>query len=256
MKNDKGLMKVECLNVKRNMGCCVKTNQELSDEELNRRGMCVLQHLFNDHSLCDKHWCTHLKAQDEDDPEKKATLDNPHKHRKTETTEEKKPHKKLKEKTGSLLVPSKMQQVHHRFCTQKKESLNRNATAVAPNDQFCGGAMQPCDRLHDIALTDSVGECETLVRLFGRLEFKMHPVPCRWTVNKDRDDSSRQVPRRKLEVKMKRAVDIINKIKDGMKQERKATAESMTYATGIANTEGDPVDADVVDIEDGFDTFE
>jgi len=42
-----------------------------------------------------------------------------------------------------------------------------------------------------------------------------------------------------------------------MKQEKRATAESMTYATGIANTEGDPV-ADVVDIdlEEGFDTFE
>ena len=256
IKNDKGLMKVECLNIKRNMGYYVKTNQELSDEEFNRRGMCVLQHLFNDHSLCDKRWCTHLKAQDEDDPEKKATLDNPHKYRKIETTEEKKLYKKLKEKIGSLLVPSKMQQVHHRFCTQKNESLNRNATAVAPKDRFYGGTMQLYDRLRVIALTDSIGEYETLVRLFGRLEFNMHPVLCRWAVNKDRDDSSRQVLRRKPEVKMKRAVDIINKIKDGMKQERKATAESMTYATGIANTEGDPVDADVVDIEDGFDTFE
>jgi len=58
-------------------------------------------------------------------------------------------------------------------------------------------------------------------------------------------------------VKKKRAIGIIKKIKDGMKQERKATVESMTYATGVANTEGDPTDVDIVvdgDL-DGFDEF-
>jgi len=117
--------------------------------------------------------------------------------------------------------------------------------------------MQLFDRLRVVAMTDSIGEYETLVRMFSRLEFAMHPVLVRWATNKDRDDSSRQELRKKPEIRMKRAVDIINKIKDGMKQEKRATAESMTYATGIANTEGDPV-ADVVDIdlEEGFDTFE
>jgi len=94
VKNDKGLMKVECLNIKRNMGYYVKTNQHLSDDDFNRRGMCVLQHLFNDHSLCDIKWCTHLKAQAEDDPVKKAKLDNQNKYWKVETAEEKKLHKK------------------------------------------------------------------------------------------------------------------------------------------------------------------
>lgn len=150
-----------------------------------------------------------------------------------------------------------MQQIHHPFSTQKNESLNRNATAVAPKDRFYGGTMQLFDRLRVVAMTDSIGEYETLVRMFSRLEFAMHPVLVRWATNKDRDDSSRQELRKKPEIRMKRAVDIINKIKDGMKQEKRATAESMTYATGIANTEGDPV-ADVVDIdlEEGFDTFE
>jgi len=52
-------------------------------------------------------------------------------------------------------------------------------------------------------------------------------------------------------------VDVINKIKDGMKQEQRATAEAITCATCIANAEGDPITEVVdVDMDDGFDTFE
>jgi len=258
IKNDKGLMKVECLNLKRNMGYYVKSNQHLSDEDFNRCGMCVVQHLFNDHSLCDIKWCANLKAQQEQDEAKRKQIDNPNKHRKIVTVAEKKLCKKVKEKVGSLLVPAKMQQVHHRFSTQKNESLNRNATAVAPKDRFYGGTMQLHDRLRVIAMTDSIGEHDTLFRLFSELGFDLHPVLCRWARNKDRDDAARHLQRMKPEVKKKRAIGIIEKIKSGMKQERKATTEGMTYATGIANTEGDPIivneeDADGVD---GFDEFD
>ena len=124
IKNNKGLMKVQCLNIKRNMRHYVKTNQQLSDDDFNTGAMCILQHLFNDHSLCDIKWCTHLKAQAADDPTKKAKLDNPNKYRKIETADKKKPYKKLKDKIGVLLAPEKMQQVHHPFLTQKNESLN------------------------------------------------------------------------------------------------------------------------------------
>lgn len=250
-------MKVQCLNIKRNMRHYVKTNQQLSDDDFNTGAMCILQHLFNDHSLCDIKWCTHLKAQAADDPTKKAKLDNPNKYRKIETADKKKPYKKLKDKIGVLLAPEKMQQVHHPFLTQKNESLNWNVTAVAPKDWFYGGTMQLCDRLRVVTMTDSVGEYKTLVRLCSRLEFHIHPVLVRWATNEDRDDFSQQELRKKPEVRMKWAVDVINKIKDGMKQEQRATAEAITCATCIANAEGDPITEVVdVDMDDGFDTFE
>ena len=254
IKNDKGLMKVECLNIKRNMGYYVKTNQDLPDDQFNQQAMCVVQHLFNDHSFCDIKWCTHLKAMAEPDASKRKAIDNPHKYRNIITPEEKKLYKKAKDKICPLLEPSKMKQVRHPFSTQKNESLNRNTTPVAPKDRFCGGTMQLFDRLRVIAMTDSIGEYETLVRLFKELQMPMHPVLSRWANNKDRDDNSRKVLRKKPEVKMKRAIGIVESIKEGMKQERKANSESMTYATGVANTEGDPVD--IVDEMDAFDQFE
>ena len=115
--------------------------------------------------------------------------------------------------------------------------------------------MQLFDRLRVIAMTDSIGEYKTLVRIFDRLQMPAHSVLLRWANNKDRDDNKRQLLWKKPEVKMKRAIGVIEKIKEGMKQERKATAESMTHATGIANTEGDPIEVDM-DIDshvDGFD---
>jgi len=169
-------MKVECLNIKRNMGHYVKKNQHLPDDEFNSKAMCVTQHLFNDHSLCDIKWCTKLKADAETDEERKKEIDNPNKCRKIETNDEKKLYKKVKQKIGVLLEPSKMQQVHHPFSTQKNESLNRNATAVAPKDRFYGGTMQLFDRLRVITMTDSIGEYETLVCLFALLKMPMHPV--------------------------------------------------------------------------------
>jgi len=102
-KNDKGLMKVECLNIKRNMGYYVKTNQHLPDEEFNQRAMCVMLHLFNDHSLCDVKWCAHLKAEAKPDASKRIKIDNPHKCRKVQTPGEKKLYKKVTDKIGPLL---------------------------------------------------------------------------------------------------------------------------------------------------------
>jgi len=68
--------------------------------------------------------------------------------------------------------------------------------------------MQLFDRLCVVAMTDSIGECKTLLKLFNQLEMPMHPVLCRWAKNKDRDDNKRQQHRKK------RAIAIIEKIKD------------------------------------------
>ena len=119
-----------------------------------------------------------MKADLEVDPVRKKEIDNEKKYRATNTAGEKKLLKKIEDKVFPLLVPHKMREVHHPFYTQKNETLQQQATAIAPKeDHFLGGKMQLYDRLRLITIIDSVGELHGIARLFHSMGLpEMHPV--------------------------------------------------------------------------------
>ena len=266
-KKDDGLTKHECNNAIRNIGYFIKRNKSMSPEEFNGKAKCVLLHLFNDHSACDVQWCTHLKAKEEPDPEKKKGIDNQRKYRKTDTKEEKKLFEKVKGKVLYLLSEEKMHEVHHPFRTQKNETLQRQAASVAPKDRYYGGRTQLIDRLRLVTVLDSVGEYEGFGRLYHSMGLPpLHTVMGLWASNKDRQDYNRCLYKRKPAVKRKRAEKKIQLMKAGMLKEKMAVRTGVTYQTGIANVVAAPVAAPTIHdnaedaleelTETDFDTFD
>jgi hypothetical protein len=249
-KCDDGLMKDECLNAKRHIGYYIKKNQHLPQKVFVSKGKCVFLHLFNDHSCCDVSWCTKLKADRELDPQKKVAIDNPLKYRNTNTKNEMIFYHKVRDKVLPLLTEQKMNEVYHPFHIQKNETLQRQATAVAPKDRFLGGRMQLYDRLWLVTILDSVGELEGISRIFASIGLpRLHSVMALWAANKDRKDNRRHDYKRKPAVKRKRANEKIAKMKAGVLQEKKAKTSGVTYQTGIANK---PLSCST---SDDFDTF-
>ena len=195
----------------------------MNGQDFANKGKCVVLHLFNDHSCCRVDWCTHLKAAVEMDPKKKEKLYDPRKYRSTATKSEEKLFVKVKAKVMPLLCANKMAEIHHPFHTQKNETLQRQATAVAPKDKFLGGKMQLYDRLRLITILDSVGELEGLIRLYESIGLPpLHPVLALWAANKDKEDLRKHEYRKLPAVKRKRATEKIAKMKEGMLQEKRA----------------------------------
>ena len=91
-----------------------------------------------------------------------------------------------------LLSDEKMKEIHHGFHTQKNETLQRQATAVAPKDRFLGGKMQLYDRLRLVTILDSIGEYDGLTRLSESMGLPvLHPVMALWASNKDQKDANK-----------------------------------------------------------------
>jgi hypothetical protein len=221
-KSDDGLLKDECLNAKQNIGYYIKKNQHLPKDEFAAKRKCVFLHLFNDHTCCDVLWFTKLKSDNEVDVKKKRVIDNPLKYRKTDTKAEQLLMQKVKD--------HKMEEVYHGFHTQKNETLQRQATTVAPKDHFLGGGMQLYDRLRLITILDSVGELEGISRLFASMGLpKMHSVLALWAVNKHHEDARKHDYKRLPVIKRKRASEKIAKMKAGMLQNKKAKTAGVTY---------------------------
>jgi hypothetical protein len=162
---------------------------------------------------------------------------------------------KVKKKVMYLLTEEKMREVHHPFNTQKNETLQRQATAVAPKDRFLGGKMQLYDRLRLVTILDSVGKYEGFSRLFRSMGLPvLHPVLALWAATKDRHDKTKYNYKRRPAIKRKRAGEKIAAMKAGMLQEKKAKKARLTYKSGIANNNPTIHEDDQFDCFDSIDT--
>ena len=205
-KTDTKLDVGEAENAKHSAGYYIKGNQHWNDEDYETKAPCMSCHLFNNHSLCDASWCTHLQAENETDPAKKAKLmrNNKRKFHNTETEEEKELHERVKAKVVPLLTPKKMRQVHHRFQTQKNETLQRKTMSLLPKDSLFGRTMQLHDGIRLCVILDSLGEHEGSQRLFWSLGLPgLHTCMGLWADRKDKEDGQAAVRRRLPEVKLK-----------------------------------------------------
>ena len=206
-KGEIGLHKWECLKLKKIAGYYFKgkDNQALQLEEFKRRSHCIYLHHFNDHSCCDERWwCKVLKSQRCHNP-LQLTAAYLAKFRSKERDKEL--FQKLKVGYAPYLSDTALQQVYHKFSTNKNESFNRRVSAVAPKNRHFSSTMTLYDRVCNVVITDSVGYLQGLQSILSKcnVDLQLHPVLQEWCSRKDNKMKKEAVYRKLPEVKKKRS---------------------------------------------------
>ena len=234
-KGEIGLHKWECLKLKKIAGYYFKgqDNQELPLEEFKRRSHCIYLHHFNDHSCCDERWCKVLKSNRRHNP-LQLTAAYLSKFRSKERDSE--IFQKLKKGYEPYLTDAALEQVYHKFSTNKNESFNRRVSAVAPKNRHFSSTMTLYDRVCNVVISDSVGYLQGLQSILSKcnIELELHPVLKEWCSRKDKRMQKEAVYRKQPEVKKKRSEAINAEIRAGSLRDAKAKSDGMDYGSGIA----------------------
>lgn len=98
--------------------------------------------------------------------------------------------------------------------------------------------MQIHDRLRLLVVTNSLGECDGMGRLYHSLGLPPLNKPLAlWVASKDTADQRMHDFRRLPRIKKLRAEEDIIKWKEGVKKDKKAEKEGCACGSGIANTQ-------------------
>lgn len=210
-------------------------NQQLAFEEFCIKAKCIYLHHFNDHCCCNKQWCRVLRSQQDPDYELPPAYKAEERFRDKTTPEGKIVFQAVVKALEGYLSPQSLRQVHHRFSTQKNESLNRKMTAVAPKDRHYGGTCALKDRVHLVCIQDSIGYEATLQRLFESLDLPVewNTVLNEWAKRKDDTQQYMTGYWTKPSNKRKRAETRFETFKAGKEQDKKAKKEGTYYMSGI-----------------------
>ena len=211
-------------------------NQQLPFQQFCMKAKCIYLHHFNDHCCCDKRWCRVLRSQQEPEYDLPAAYKADERFREKQSEEGKLVFKKVEAALASHLSKEALAQVHHKFSTQKNESLNRKMTAVAPKDRHYGGTSSLKDRVNLVAIQDSVGFEETLRRLFHviGLPLTWNSVLFEWAKRKDGTLEYLTAYWKKPSNKRKRAETRFECFKAGKDQDKRAKRDGTYYKSGIA----------------------
>jgi hypothetical protein len=148
--------------LKVNMGYFIKMYRREPFPEFLRRSQAVIQHHFNDHSICGK-WCN-FSIELEPEKRMEITMETATKFR----DKMKQPglYEVVERLTTHLLSPERPRESHHPCDSQKNEAMNQSATKHAPKGRVCSKSASLRSRVAVCAGINSVGKFECVSRLF------------------------------------------------------------------------------------------
>ena len=265
---DGELKKVDALRFKRNYGYMLKQCRELTLEEFKIKVYCVIEHMFNNHLLCDSKWCKPLRmleARDgvgdvsthsnyfSDDSDFSIDSDD------EETTMGKVSyyrcktrHRHMYEKLIDAFEPyaieDRLEESLHGFETQLNECLNSMVARYAPKNRTYGTTMSLKNRISIVVGTNNKGHFGYWKQIFKHIELYLgHDLG----ENLNRLDRLKEWKRKyntNTETKRKRSQHKNEKLQELMKQQKNDADRGYIYESGYAIKF--PVPNEVLKIED------
>ena len=208
---------------------------EKNEEEIKRKVLAPVEHLFNDHQYCDHSWCYVLKAQKENKPyvpDEKKPLFN-------KQTDEKM-YSQLKESVARFQTEQNVIECLHKYDTQSNEGLNMSVSRYVPKFKHYGTSMSLNTRVRCVIGTHNMGYStyyQTLLTNLGCLEERdgenRHLSSGIARIGKIK--SGNKVRKQTLEAKRRRKHGMQARTRQQIYEERVDKAQNMgMYESGIA----------------------
>ena len=231
-KGDSQLKKPDCERLKRNFGLCLYQNTGSVDgatmDTFKTRMKAVIEHTFNNHQHCSETWCNFMKMNDEelDGVETKSRfLDK----KKGDT------YKNLLEAHNKFTTDAKLVECFHDFPSQKNETMNKKVSVTAPKDKTFCLSLSLTGRVHFVAIRDSIGELEAVLKLLTALGFDNLPPSTEEHLHRtDRILKYENEFREKDEIKIKRNVVKTEKLRADLQKQEQDRRKGLTYQSNIA----------------------
>ena len=125
--------------------------------------LATLEHEFNNHEYCSTDWCRWLKA--ENDPAERAALACRWMSKDKDATL----YESLHAIYMSFLTPKRVQQMHHKYNTQKNEAMNHKISRLCPKNTTYSKSMVLSDRVAWVIAEDSIGGLGALTAVYRLL---------------------------------------------------------------------------------------
>jgi hypothetical protein len=164
-KNPHGLTKVDCEQLKVNMGYFIKMHRLEPFPMFLYRSGAVVDHHFDDHSLCRK-WCT-FSMELEPEERKEITTERSKKFR--DKVKQRALYELVQRLTMNLLSPKRLRESHHPCDSQKNEATNACVTKHAPKGRMFSKTASLRSRVAVCAGINSVGKHKHVSRVFHSL---------------------------------------------------------------------------------------
>ena len=135
MKSIKKIKKLDALRLKKYYSYYIKMNREKSVEDMMKNIMAPLDHMFDDHHLCDSKWCYKKRAEEDtmlSADEKSERMKLGYYRSKTEDLDM---YNELKEKYAFYTTEEKITQCRHEFDTQINEGMNTCVAKYTPKSK-------------------------------------------------------------------------------------------------------------------------
>ena len=208
---------------------------EENKEEIKRKVLAPVEHLFNDHQYCDPKWCYVLQAQNENKPympgENKPLFDK---------TKDTKMYDQLKSSVARFQTEKNVTECLHKYDTQSNEGLNMSVSRYVPKFKHYGTSMSLDTRVRCVIGTNNMGYTtyyKTLLTNLGCLEERDDESSnlSSGITRIGKTKSSNKIHKQKQEVKRRRKHSMQARTRQQVLEERTDRAENMgTYRAGIA----------------------
>ena len=163
-KSDTRATKIDALRMKKYYSYFIKQNSSKKIEWLLQHALAPLDHLFDDHRLCDSSWCHKKRLLEEknttDNADSPVADDKNERNGKTyyrSKMEDVKLYDAMKEKYDKYISKEYLQHCQHSFDTQINEGMNNSVAAYANKGKHYGGTSSLLTRVHIAAGIHLVG---------------------------------------------------------------------------------------------------
>ena len=119
----------------------VKTNRKSSISQIMTASKAVVEHLFDNHELCDKKWCKPLKQQIERGGKEHSQSYYRNK------IDDAKLHQQIWDAYRSFTTRERLQESLHPFDTQQNEAMNASISKYAPKTKTYGMTISLTNRV-------------------------------------------------------------------------------------------------------------
>ena len=222
--NESGLTKQDCERLKTNHGYFLKMYRNLPLPEFVAAAPAVVEHHFNNHSLCDD-WCPYSPKHGV--KTRKQSPASASKYR--SKTKHKAMYDKVKELTNHFFTEARLRESSHPFDSQINEALNNSVAKYAPkNRNFSRTKSLLCRIAFCVGVHGT--DINTFISRFPHIHINgATRLFLERRANRTKYKSEQQ---RRLSTKKKRSIEKKMKQKKAFEDDKKERRQGTTYRTG------------------------
>ena len=251
--DDIGCKKIDAQRFKKYYGYMLKQHKDSTLESLIEHCFAPIEHLFNDHSLCDPKWCKPLRFSSQTDSNGMIIDSSLHGIHNLSYYRCKVKHKKLYDEMTSAFLPysfpHRLVESLHGFTTNGNEALNNIVAHYAPKNRTYSTTMSLSNRISIVVGVHNIGYLDYWTDAYEKIQLPM-TVAQRKLHSKDRRRNWKREYNSMIETKRKRSQKRNESMRDLMKQQQEDAKRGAIYESGYALE--DHVPDKVKDIENAL----